>query len=225
MSTQTQTHRTSIRKKHITLSNSRLHAKVAETLCYSGFLFILFFFFFACSFLRLLCGRCHMARHNLRHVACYLLTVGQQPTKAAYMYTRRRQIRGGLQYPREPNQALPTAAVDGHLCRTMGAINGDTRQNTGTAEKREWKRNLSASPWAMQRKLGLAASRKYTTLNDVARGKKKIYKFWERHSVVKCTMNAYIMYNIYIYIITSNSPEKYRLIDQPRHWYRAHCCA
>lgn len=55
----------------------------------------------------------------------------------------------------------------------------------------------------MHRKLGatmlnLAASRKYSTLNDVARGKeKKNYKFWARHSVVKCTMNAYIMYNIY----------------------------
>lgn len=94
-----------------------------------------------------------MARHNLRH-GCLLFIDGCTTANQSHIYVSDDakyyiydDAKYGLQYSREPNQALPTAAVDGHLCRTMGAINGDTRQNTGTAgKKKKWRINLSASP-------------------------------------------------------------------------------
>lgn len=76
-----------------------------------------------------------MARHNLRH-GCLLFIDGCTTANQSHIYVSD-DAKYGLQYPREPNQALPTAAVAGHLCRTMGAINGDTRQNTGTAGEKK----------------------------------------------------------------------------------------
>lgn len=107
------------------------------------FWFSFYTFFFACLFLSLLCGQCHMARHNLRH-GCLLFIDGCTTANQSHIYVSDDakyyiydDAKYGLQYSREPNQALPTAAVDGHLCRTMGAINGDTRQNTGTAGEKK----------------------------------------------------------------------------------------
>lgn len=162
------------------------------------------FFFFACLLLRLLCGRCHMARHNLRH-GCLLFVDGCTTANQSHIYlyddakyvaacnTLGSQTRHYQRRRQPATCAGPWVRLTATRDKIRGLRGKKKMENKSFSEpvgdaSQAWRNDAEPCGKSQVQHIKRCSSRKR---------KKRTYKFWGRHSVVKCTMNAYIMYNIY----------------------------